>query len=349
VKKNQLKNMDQGFQYECPTEETNRNVVLNDAVETNGIGENTSNSILLNVFTLTGSLTIETYLYYTVTQLKQQLSRKLYNSSIPLQRVYLIYRGRLLNDNQTLSSCGLQNGAYIHVHMQSVLNLQGREEESVLNSLPEESFPEHVEVGEIQEGWIDSRGFDRLRFFGLSEQEVQQIRVQFHNHRWANSGYLLIDTDHEAMNRLEDEWIDEAMGNSEDSTRTFLQSNPERMNWSSRLVPTVSSSTTEISEIPLSGSAGEHSVFPNILNNTSEMMTMTMNEQEHQSDSNMVGNNEDFFKGMLMGFLLGIIMLLWLRDKSLPLRMKIGILAGLGISISFALLKSIIHVRDYNS
>jgi len=65
--------MDQGFQYECPTEETNRNVVLNDAVETNGIGENTSNSILLNVFTLTGSLTIETYLYYTVTQLKQQV------------------------------------------------------------------------------------------------------------------------------------------------------------------------------------------------------------------------------------------------------------------------------------
>jgi len=345
VKKNQLKNMDQGFQYECPTEETNRNVVLNDAVETNGIGENTSNSILLNVFTLTGSLTIETYLYYTVTQLKQQLSRKLYNSSIPLQRVYLIYRGRLLNDNQTLNSCGLQNGAYIHVHMQSVLNLKGREEESTLNSPPEESFPEHVEEGEeIQEGWTGSRGFDRLRSFGLSEQEVQQIRVQFHNHRWANSGYLLIDTDHEAMNRLEDEWIDEAMGNPEDSTRNFLQSNPESMN----SVPTASSSITEISEIPSSGSSGEHSVFPNILNNTSEMM-MTTNEQEHQSDSNTIGNNEDFFKGMLMGFLLGIIMLLWLRDKSLPLRMKIGILAGLGISISFALLKSIIHVRDYNS
>jgi len=43
---------------------------------------------------------------------------------------------------------------------------------------------------------------------------------------------------------------------------------------------------------------------------------------------NVEGTNVDLFFGMLMGFLLGVIMLLWLWEPSLSRRQKIGILAS---------------------
>ncbi len=55
------------------------------------------------------------------------------------------------------------------------------------------------------------------------------------------------------------------------------------------------------------------------------------------------GTNEDMFKGMVMGFLLGLIMLLWLPDRSLPLRTKFGIIAGIGVSVGFGLLKALMN------
>ncbi|PRP80901.1 hypothetical protein PROFUN_11342 [Planoprotostelium fungivorum] len=58
-----------------------------------------------------------------------------------------------------------------------------------------------------------------------------------------------------------------------------------------------------------------------------------------EETSTDTGDNEDIFKGLVMGFALGLVMLLWLPDRSLPFRMKLGIVAGLSASFLFGTMR----------
>eukprot|EP00898_Chlorokybus_atmophyticus_P003047 jgi/Chlat1/3743/Chrsp259S03888 len=54
------------------------------------------------------------------------------------------------------------------------------------------------------------------------------------------------------------------------------------------------------------------------------------------------GTNTDMLLGIVMGFLLGIIMMLWLIERGVPQRLKVGILVGVGCNLSFAMLRLLV-------
>ena len=57
------------------------------------------------------------------------------------------------------------------------------------------------------------------------------------------------------------------------------------------------------------------------------------------------GSNNDFLAGIVLGFLLGLIMVVLLLDRNLSRKWRIGILAGVGCNLSFGLLRSTLEVQ----
>lgn len=57
------------------------------------------------------------------------------------------------------------------------------------------------------------------------------------------------------------------------------------------------------------------------------------------------GTNNDFLAGIVLGFLLGLIMIVLLLDRNLSRKWRIGILAGVGCNLSFGLLRSSLVVQ----
>eukprot|EP01112_Ceratiomyxa_fruticulosa_P006054 TRINITY_DN16847_c0_g2_i1.p1 TRINITY_DN16847_c0_g2~~TRINITY_DN16847_c0_g2_i1.p1 ORF type:complete len:218 (+),score=46.09 TRINITY_DN16847_c0_g2_i1:129-782(+) len=51
------------------------------------------------------------------------------------------------------------------------------------------------------------------------------------------------------------------------------------------------------------------------------------------------GSTEDFFFGIVLGFLLGVIMLFWLLDGNLPRKFKYGIVTGVSFNLIFGFAK----------
>ncbi len=137
---------------------------------------------------------------------------------------------------------------------------------------------DHEEEEEEEE---ELRGFDRLRGLGMSATEIEQLRQQFHSHRYFTPSYHLhylthtiSDTDASYLQHLEEEWI-----NTDVSTETGTPNTTSLAQWFSAV---------SINEVP------RHFVV--------------------EEEATPVGSTEDLFKGIVMGFLLGIIMLLWVRQ-----------------------------------
>jgi len=78
------------------------------------------------------------------------------------------------------------------------------------------------------------------------------------------------------------------------------------------------------------------------INSTVDEMTPHTHEEMRQQEQQHIqeeGTYEDLVYGMLMGFWLGLIMLFFLFDSSLPRKTKYGILAGIGCNLSFGILR----------
>jgi len=136
----------------------------------------------------------------TVEQLKQRLIDKL--RILPTKFVRIIYRDRVLEDGHTLESYSMTNNSFLHYSISDVLSQDLQR--NIQNRVAE---PDEL------------RGFDRLRGYGFSDSDVEQIRTQFHTHRMVNSGFLNTNTSADYLRNLEDEWINNEANNLETSHR----------------------------------------------------------------------------------------------------------------------------------
>jgi hypothetical protein len=159
----------------------------------------------------------------------------------PFQRVRLIFRGRILyedEDFKNIKDIGLFNHCFIHVIIQNQRNSINTEINNLESSI---------------------RGFDRFRFFGFNDSEIQQFRYQFHSHRRMNE--------------------------------QFFRNNNENNNNSEYLLYL------------------EEEWFNNEINNENSMNIPI--HQVNNEEYTPYGTHLDLVKGIIMGFLLGFIMILW--------------------------------------
>lgn len=160
--------------------------------------------------------------------------------------MYLTKKGRALEDDHTLDHYSILPFSYIHCF---IVDLISDEQRRRLQTSPETD---------------QVRGFDRFRYYGFSDSEIQQLRLQFHQNRIISG--LGTNTDINYLQNLEEAWIN-------------------------------------------SGNA-EHNIDLTNVDSSSSNNLIVVQEEETQ-----VGTTEDLFKGIVMGFLLGIIMLLWVRNN----------------------------------
>lgn len=81
------------------------------------------------------------------------------------------------------------------------------------------------------------------------------------------------------------------------------------------------------------------------LNEESRAQSSDTNE-ENEAVS-LEGNNFHFALGMILGFILGFISLVWMIDKSFQRKLKLGVLIGLGLNLSFTFVKLSMPVFKY--
>jgi len=232
---------------------------------------NNADLITLKIITLESTFNILSKKTTTVDQVKRQVAEHLQLS--PDKTIRLISRGSILESGSTLDSFNISHNASIHC---SISNNPGR----------------HQTVVQMEDNQEELRGFSRLREWGVTDTEIDQLRLQFHTAQLANNGFLHNNLDTNHLMNLEEEWINSSV----DSNAGFEEQN-------------------------MSMSTHHRSSF---------------NQFQEESE---FGTYEDLVKGMAMGLILGLIMLLFLPDESLSIRTKYGIVAGVGISVGFGLLR----------
>jgi len=93
----------------------------------------------------------------------------------------------------------------------------------------------------------------------------------------------------------------------------------------------------------LHGTPVQHTVLPNLLNNRIAMEGLAPRlgneEEEEREDAAVTTISSDVLIGFALGFLLGLIVLLWLWDRNIPRQIKLGIIAGVGLNAVFGLFK----------
>lgn len=124
----------------------------------------------------------------TVAQLRQTLIS--IEPRLANKLLRFIVRGRVLSDNATLASVGLEDGDVVHC---AVADLQ----------LPPPSVHDQAQEDRrdtLAPNIIPNVGFDRLREAGFSEEDIVNFRQQFHNRLGAFA-------DEETLRRREEDWM----------------------------------------------------------------------------------------------------------------------------------------------
>jgi hypothetical protein len=271
--------------------------------------------------------------------LKQQIRNK---PECRSNRLRLIYNGRVLNDNtdfkqeiflpkvrQTKSVDGDQlDGAtsqqsendlvvYIHCVIGEELTREQLNEESQLDNAPQQvsTTPDVI-------------GFDRLLQQGFSQDDINDLRRQFHhiyniNQTPANDQIHDLEEEEsrqQTVRQLEERWIESTINGNENSTTTD----------SSR------ARNGETSTTRASATAGANFDPVNTGPNTNANP-----EPQPQPDIDDVNGNFDLLIGLLVGIFLGVLSVVFVvsDDTVFSKRQKMSILAGLFINFSFAIVR----------
>jgi len=212
------------------------------------------------------------------------------------------------------------NAAGIAVR-QTATNSDGEEDDEDENSV------EDVENG----GWM---GFDRLRRDGLSRSDVVTMRVYF--------------------------------GRSIDR---FIRQNPEQTTFANETDPRRRRLLQEELWMAAQGPLSEFRLNINPMsaagapptwaaggttsgwNNTATARSgLSPSEALWRSGglSAAVGTDRDFIWGFLLGFLVGLLMLVWVWMPSVPHKQKLGILTGISFQLALTMLRTSGDVEDNN-
>lgn len=190
--------------------------------------------------------------------------------------IRLILHGRILQDSQSVTSAGLVQGTVLHCALSDITG--GRSP-----------------VAETEE----TRGFDRLRRSGVSEEVIEHLRWQLFLNFQEDPTHLGTSPTNDPRD-LEEQWLN--ANSSASVLRNFGITNTDQSGQQN-------ASTWQVSPAaPGPGSSSE-------------------------------GEFTDIFVGMVVGFVLGLVALLWLRTGSRSRRLTFGILAGIACNISFGLIR----------
>jgi hypothetical protein len=208
----------------------------------------------------------------------------------------LIHQGKMLSDDRaTLESCKINSGDFIHCAISAV------PPKAVMNQMTS-STPE-TEAEEPDEP-SRRRGFDRLRD-RLSREEIQALRLYFYPQLSAyisQAERVPGETSEDRIYRLEEEWMDAQGPHSEFGTDSGGF-------WASACLcgtlTLVFFPWTALNVVPTARIAMDHQMELNGMNGS---ILAADNE----------GTGTEFLWGFLMGLLLGVFMLLMVRN--LPLR-----------------------------
>uniref|UniRef100_A0A7S3PDL0 Ubiquitin-like domain-containing protein n=1 Tax=Amphora coffeiformis TaxID=265554 RepID=A0A7S3PDL0_9STRA len=192
----------------------------------------------------------------------------------------------------------------------------------------DEDSVEDVENG----GWM---GFDRLRRAGLSRSDVVTMRVYFGRsidrfiRQNPEQTTFANETDPRRRRLLQEELWMAAQG---PLSEFRLNINP----------------MTSASGAPPSWVAGGSASGWN--NTTTARGGVSPSEALWRSGglSAAVGTDRDFIWGFLLGFLVGLLMLVWVWMPSVPHKQKLGILTGISFQLALTMLRTSGDVEDNN-
>jgi hypothetical protein len=269
----------------------------------------------LKVRTKEGSeLDVELGRESTVNDLKQAIMDRL---QLVDKNIRLIASGKLLDPpSSTLRSYKLVDGSYVH----AVITDPSQ------HSASQSGNPSPITVPRVD--MSNLRGLDTLMIRGparnqfLSREEVAALRAYFHEdiieHARENTEREEGETDVDFIYRCETEWMAAQSPSSEFRMNVYGRSlfsfPPALLN-----IDRFGTESSASSNSP--GSRALQVSFDNDLNGT---------PSDH-------GTMRDFFYGLLMGFGCGYIMLFCMWDRNVSQRQKLGILAGMVLSLMFSL------------
>ncbi|OZJ04562.1 hypothetical protein BZG36_02701 [Bifiguratus adelaidae] len=138
-------------------------------------------------------VTLTISLSWNIAQVKEKLKET--KPSIRDNHLRLIYQGRVLLDHQVLNACQLVIGPdspiYFHIAVADATS----------------------EASNSQPQLTPSTGFDRLREAGFSDEDIANLRRQFHRFHGTSGSEST-----EQTRRLEDQWMDNASETLPDGT-----------------------------------------------------------------------------------------------------------------------------------
>ncbi|KAI8381012.1 uncharacterized protein BYT42DRAFT_593059 [Radiomyces spectabilis] len=134
----------------------------------------------------------------TIADIKQKIQQS--SAVIRNKYIRLIHNGRILHDNTTLSDHNIGKFRLKDAKVQQTSPLPVYIHCSVSEYVPEKRIPVKAKTSAL----TSSRGFDRLRDSGFSDQDIQLIRTQFHRLQ----GTLRTQNTRDQAQYLEEQWME---------------------------------------------------------------------------------------------------------------------------------------------
>ncbi|KAG1237552.1 hypothetical protein G6F35_000594 [Rhizopus arrhizus] len=152
-------------------------------------------------------------------ELISSIKEKIHHSAGHTNRKYirLIHNGKVLQDDQTLKSYGIGKITVVN----SKAKLEPPSPVYIHCSLSDYIPQSPIATYNNQPQIIPPTGFDRLRESGFTEEDIQNIRAQFH--RLHGTTFDETDETSEEARNLEEQWMDNTGETLPDGSKLFKE------------------------------------------------------------------------------------------------------------------------------
>lgn len=224
------------------------------------------------------------------------------------KQVRIIYHGRDLQDGVLLADAGIREGSNVHVSVSNKAP-QSRQNARAAPSTGGRAMPNANDSDSEEE---ELSGFDRLREMGFSADDVQQIRTQFSLNHFRNlpTGQAFPAPQSPEMLQLENLWIDSQFNPNQANNPHQQQQQQPRQN---QVVD-----------------GGQRATVDNGIDIAAQLASL----------GSVDGNGYNLLTGLIIGFLLGLISLIWIGEPSLTRKTRLGMFAGIFANIVLGFLAS---------